>query len=137
MDDYAQRFDKIWAYRKVISKQALSQGYLANEWGRRRFFNAGGTNVGPKIYNLPAQGNAWEVLQDTLLTLPSNLRSIHEDSRILFPLHDAVLCQGYRKDRERTIECLKDIMERPVPQLNNYKFKIDIGIGANFDEASK
>jgi len=57
--DYSKRFDKIWAYRKQISREALRDGYLPNLWGRRRFFNAGGTNVGPKIFNLPAQGNAW------------------------------------------------------------------------------
>lgn len=135
--DYSRRFDKIWTHRRESVNQAMRDGYLANRWGRRRFFNAGGTNVGPKIFNLPAQGNAWEVLQDTLLTLPSNLRSIHKDSRILFPLHDAVLVQGYKRDREKTIECLRAIMERPVAQLNNYTFKIDIGIGKNFDEASK
>jgi uracil-DNA glycosylase family 4 len=136
MNAWGIRFSKIWNHRRESLALAKKDGYIPNQWGRRRYFNSGGTNVGPKVYNYPAQSNAWEVLQDTLLALPSELKNIHQDSRILFPLHDAVLVQGYKKDRERTLSCLRTIMEAPRSELENYQFRIDIGIGDNFDEAS-
>jgi len=129
MERYFSRFPYYKVWRTEIIKEAETNGYLKNVFGRRRYFF--GTDWVPKAYNFLPQSIGADILLVSLINVHDELP---EGARMVLTVHDSILVECREDQQQVVTQLLHDVMEAPVPQLNNYKVPIKIGVGKNWGE---
>jgi len=104
-------------------------GYLQNQYGRVRHFFTDDKKWVPKACNFFPQGLAADILYDAMETLEKNLHRF--DSELVLTCHDEVVidCPA---NPEEVIPYIKEVMERPVPELDGLVVPVDIMLGRNW-----
>lgn len=125
--EYAFQFPKIWAWRQECVIQAKKEGYLANPFGRRRYFF--GPSIVTKVYNYIPQSTAADILLESLALLHSSLL---KSSRLVLTVHDSVMVECRPEDVEQVKQLLHKAMERPLPELQGHHIPIKFGVGNNW-----
>ena len=74
------------------------------------------------------QGSAGDITKTSLIEMDK----VGFDLRLT--VHDSIVSQLGKKDLNDQLREMKRIMERSIPQLNNYQFPIKIGVGPNWFE---
>jgi DNA polymerase-1 len=129
IDEYSQQFPHIWRWRQECLNLAKKQGYLANPFGRRRYFF--GPNTAPKVYNYLPQSTAADVLLGSLVQLGA---SLPEGARLVLTVHDSIMAECSPEQQEQVTNLLRAIMERPIPELGNVSIPVKIHAGRNWSE---
>lgn len=112
--------------RRVSGGSGL--GYLTNEYGRiRRLF----LDDVPKICNFKPQSLAADILFDAMEELEGVLAAY--DSELLLTIHDEVVIDT--PDPEELIPRVREIMERPKPELGGLSIPTDFLVGKNWAKA--
>lgn len=110
-------------YADLVADEAKTKGYLTTPFGRRRTIASITQGL-----NFPVQSTASDI----------TLGSIVEADRInlepVITVHDDILFRIPKKSFSKQFKQIRNVMERPVPQLDNMKFKIDYAKGANWYE---
>jgi len=133
---YDNFFKEHWAisalHTRLIS-EAYKNGHLKNFFGRIRWF----PNVRMlrnEILAFPGQSNAADVLiQNALVPLGRDLPAY--DSRLMLTVHDQVAACGPRSKAAVVGDYVRECMERPVPEMDNFFFTATLKIGSK--ETSK
>jgi DNA polymerase-1 len=113
---YFARFSKIKAWRTELIREAQKNGFLANAFGRRRWFFD--QQMHTKVYNFPPQSTAADILLCALVKLHDELP---EPARLVLTVHDSVLVECPPEQEATVIECMRTIMQQeylpglPVP----------------------
>lgn len=76
-----------------------------------------------QAYNTPIQSSASDVTLTTLIELKKR------GFDLCTTVHDSIVIQAPKKDMMDVSREMKRIMERPIPQLNNYQFPIKLKAG--------
>jgi len=130
IEEYSRQFPYIWAWRQRCVTKAKKEGYLANPYGRRRYFF--GPNIVTKVYNYIPQSTAADVLLESLVLLHN---SLPKSARLVLTVHDSVLVECKPEDMEQVQQTLRTVMERPIPELSDQRIPIKLGSGNNWAEA--
>ena len=108
-------------------REDFKRGYTETPWGRRRYIQ-----TFPQALNGPVQSSA----SDTCL---SKLNQCYYEGGLDLRLqvHDEIVIHSSRKDMKKNALLLKEIMESPVRQMFNFKFKVDVKCGYNWYEMER
>jgi DNA polymerase-1 len=142
IDGYFEKYNGVRAWMNNIIGQALSDGYVKTITGRIRYIpelhssNAQIKNAGERMaLNTPVQGSSADIIKIAMINVYNELKIKGYKSLILLQVHDDLLLEVCREEREAVISILKDKMENAVKL--DVPLIIDIKIGSNWGEMKK
>jgi DNA polymerase I len=139
MARYFSRYPGVRAYMDATREKAHRDGYVETLFGRRLYLeNLTSRNQGLRqgaeraAVNAPMQGSAADIIKRAMLTMATWIGD-RDDVHMLMQVHDELVFE-VRADavdtvRAAVIERMSGAAELAVPLL------VDVGIGANWDEA--
>ena len=127
--EYFNAFGRIKLWREDLVEEVRKTGYLANPFGRRRYFF--GPSIIPKVYNFPPQSTAADVILRAMVKIDEQLP---KGSWLAIQVHDEVVVQAPEDNVRQVGECLRDVMQAPVPELGGYQFPVDVKVGKTWRE---
>ncbi|TVR14813.1 MAG: DNA polymerase I [Planctomycetota bacterium] len=121
IDAYFDRFHGLRAWMDGTVEQAREQGYVTTLYGRRRELrDIGSRNAAARAaaerlaINSPVQGTAAEVIKVAMINVHRHLREQHCRSRMLLQVHDELVFDLHRSEREELPPILAGIMRDAV-----------------------
>lgn len=120
------RYPGLKDYIRRQEHQFLTTHQCSTAFGRIRFLQ-----TVLQAFNTPIQGTAADVMKTSLI----EIFKAGIDLRIT--IHDEVVVQVERKLQREAAMNLKKIMERPIEQLDNYKFPIKMTAGENWRDVEE
>lgn len=127
VEDYINRFfAKYSAYnqfRKTIERNVAEQHFVETAWGRRRYWYT--KSRMPEAYNFPISGTAAHMMYEALVEVDAQLPP---GAELRLTVHDELVVVSTKdhKTLSQAIECTKDVMERPFPQVTEYSLYPEI-----------
>ena len=109
--------------RDQLVRLANAEHRLRNCFGRFRYFFA---DAYGNAMNFLPQSTAADVIMSKMVRLAEELP---EPARMLLQVHDSILVEAPRDLRERVVECLRDVMQSPVPEMDGWSCPIDLKLG--------
>jgi uracil-DNA glycosylase family 4 len=140
LDWYHKKFSRVAPFHSELIFQATRDGYLQTVFGRmRRFPNPRGQHN--QILAFPGQSTLPDVLTgNAILPLERTLpRLFGERSRVLFTVHDSVICniQGAARDVKTATEACEHVdatLSSPIPEMNGFFLRAETKIGPNWND---
>ncbi len=140
MDLYFSRYPKVKGFMDQMREQAREQGYVETLYGRRLYLpEINSRNAQRRQYaeraaiNAPMQGTAADIIKLAMLATDNWLNHKGKTTRMIMQVHDELVFEVAADEIEATTEqirnCMTNVVSLTVPLI------IDIGIGANWDEA--
>jgi len=139
MARYFSRYPGVHAFMEATREQAHRDGYVETIFGRRLYLeNLTSRNQGLRqgaeraAVNAPMQGSAADIIKRAMIAVAAWLKD-RDDAHMLMQVHDELVFE-VRADaidavRDAVIERMSGAAELAVPLL------VDVGVGANWDEA--
>jgi DNA polymerase I len=139
MGRYFSRYPGVRAFMDATREQAHRDGYVETIFGRRLYLeNLTSRNQGLRqgaeraAVNAPMQGSAADIIKRAMIAVAGWLKG-RDDAHMLMQVHDELVFE-VRADavdevRAAVIERMSGAAELAVPLL------VDVGVGANWDEA--
>ncbi|MCU1724720.1 DNA polymerase I [Pseudomonas sp. 5P_5.1_Bac1] len=140
IDAYFARYPGVREYMESTRKQAAEQGYVETLFGRRLYLPAINSSrpqerAGAErtAINAPMQGTAADIIKRAMVAVDNWLQNSGLDARVILQVHDELVLE-LREDlveqvREEIRPHMSGAAQLDVPLL------VDVGIGANWDEA--
>ena len=140
IDAYFARYPGVREYMERTRKQAADQGYVETLFGRRLYLPAINSSrpqerAGAErtAINAPMQGTAADIIKRAMVAVDNWLQSSGLDARVILQVHDELVLEVREDLVEQVREEIRPFMsgaaQLDVPLL------VDVGIGANWDEA--
>lgn len=138
---FSARFAAYWRYRAERLKFARENNYLANGWGRRRWWYTREEN---EQYAFDPASSAAEMMIDALIALDKQLPN---GATLRLTVHDEIVVNAPKSAARETRDCMKAVMEGTWPKLedasvdratvrkyypNGWSCPVDIHIGPNW-----
>jgi uracil-DNA glycosylase family 4 len=99
-------------FRDSIKSYVLKNHYYPTAWGRRRWWF---TNQQlPEAFNFPMQGNAAHMMYIALILLEAQLP---KGATLRMSVHDECVVMAHKDVAKQADECMRDIMERRFPEI--------------------
>lgn len=140
IEAYFERYPGIKDYMERTKKQAHDQGFVETPFGRKchvRGINeknqAVRGNAERAAINAPIQGGAADIIKRAMARLPGALEDARLGARMLLQVHDELIFEVPEKEVDKTKAVVRDVMESAA--VLNVPLEVDIGTGANWDEA--
>jgi uracil-DNA glycosylase family 4 len=138
-----RRYRDASAWRDAVAAEMQARHYLANAFGRRRYFlGSSGEDFGsefgsdiPAALDFHPQSDAADMFWSVLRPVRDRLREI--DARLLVPMHDELVAECPRGKVKEAQLILKEEMERPFPELDGLSVPTEGEIGENWGEMSE
>jgi DNA polymerase-1 len=121
-----KNFPGLVSYLERCSQNFNSTRISRTPFGRIRYLQ-----TIPQAFNTPIQSSASDVTTGSLV----GLYKLGLDLRIT--VHDSIVIQCLKKDKKEVLSEVKKVMERPIPQLNNYSFPVKSEIGINWRDVKE
>lgn len=116
-------------FRSKLKLDVISHRRLTNVFGRPRVFFGPLANIIREAYNFPMQSAAADIV---------NLAMIDTDKEIpgamILQIHDALILEVGEQDASGIAIRLKEILERPIVEFNNYRFPAKVKIGGSWGD---
>lgn len=120
-------FPRIKKWQDETVKIATRQAYLMNPFNYIRwFFDLPGTD-GPKAIAQRPQSTAAAIAKEAILRVAET----EAGQYLVGMIHDELVFDCPNDKVERVTEIAKEIMQRPIPELNGLRFKVEGEIGPN------
>jgi DNA polymerase-1 len=137
---YFQRYPGVKLFMDRTRTQAREQGYVETVRGRRLYLpEIGSRNRALQQYaersaiNAPMQGTAADIIKQAMLNVEEACRTQRLPARLIMQVHDELVLEVDAASTDAVADMLRREMARAgelaVP------LKVDIGTGANWDEA--
>ncbi|MDE2155119.1 MAG: DNA polymerase I [Xanthomonadaceae bacterium] len=139
MARYFARYPGVRAYMEATREQAHRDGYVETLFGRRLYLeNLASRNQGLRqgaeraAVNAPMQGTAADIIKRAMIAMAAWIDG-RDDVHMLMQVHDELVFEvradAVESVRAAVIERMSGAAELAVPLL------VDVGVGANWDEA--
>ena len=139
MERYFNRYPGVKTYMENIVKKARRQGFVTTLLGRRRYLpdiNARQRNVREfaerTAINTPIQGTAADIIKLAMIKCHERLIETCPDALMVLQVHDELVIETQRKDKEKIIQLLRDVMEN-ILKLK-VPLSVSVGCGKNWAE---
>jgi uracil-DNA glycosylase family 4 len=124
-----------WAvlnYHQVLMKEVWQNGYLRNFFNRIRWFpNPSGMRN--EILSFPGQSSAADILiRNAIVPISQGIKDY--GGRLLFPVHDSIQCTVPRVSLAGAVSFIRDCMEAPIPEMNNFWIPCVVKVGKNWGD---
>lgn len=117
-------------YREELVRSVLGRntsGWYTTAFGRRRKFHGPFEDCKRELLNFDIQPCAAEVMNRAMIRLH------HLGAPMIFQNHDELVLECPEAEADRWAPVMKREMERPVPELDNTVFPIDLRRGKSWD----
>jgi DNA polymerase-1 len=140
VDRYFARYPGVKAYMENTRRSAAERGYVETVFGRRLYLSDIRAR-NPQLrqaaeraaINAPMQGTAADIIKRAMLTVDRWLQESGFPARMLMQVHDELVFEVAEDAVTEAGDCIRAAMvtaaELQVP------LEVDIGVGANWDEA--
>ncbi|MGI6176303.1 MAG: DNA polymerase I [Christensenellales bacterium] len=118
---YMERYTGVREYMHRIVEQAKKQGYVSTMFNRRRELpelyskNYNTRQFGERVaLNMPIQGTAADIIKIAMIRVHEELNKRKLKARLILQVHDELLLQAPREEREEVCALLGDCMQQVV-----------------------
>lgn len=137
---YFARYPKIKTFMEDTIKNGTKNGYVSTLWNRRRNMpelqssnfmqRAAGERA---AMNMPIQGTAADIIKLAMIKVHRALQEGGYRSRLILQVHDELLIEAYKEEKEAVAKILKENMEHVADLL--VPLDVDVHEGASWFEA--
>ena len=137
---YFARYPKIKTFMEDTIKNGTKNGYVSTLWNRRRNMpelqssnfmqRAAGERA---AMNMPIQGTAADIIKLAMIMVHRALQEGGYRSRLILQVHDELLIEAYKEEKEAVAKILKENMEHAADLL--VPLDVDVHEGASWFEA--
>lgn len=137
---YFARYPKIKTFMEDTIKNGTKNGYVSTLWNRRRNMpelqssnfmqRAAGERA---AMNMPIQGTAADIIKLAMIKVHRALQEGGYRSRLILQVHDELLIEEYKEEKEAVAKILKENMEHAADLL--VPLDVDVHEGASWFEA--
>jgi DNA polymerase-1 len=139
IDKYLAKYEGVKFWMKEVVNEALRTGYVCTITGRIRYMpelrSTRGMikNAGERIaLNMPVQGSSADIIKIAMINIYNELKKNNYKSLILLQVHDDLLFEVPKQEKEDLILLIKDKMENAVKL--SVPLSVNIKVGANWGE---
>ena len=118
IEQYLEKYNGIDTFMKNVVEEAKEKGYVETLFNRRRYIPELSSNnymvreFGKRAaMNTPIQGTAADIMKIAMVNLNKKLEESNIDANIILQVHDELILEVNKKDKEIAKEMLKDAME--------------------------
>ena len=141
MDEYFKRFGGVRDYLANVVEVARKLGYTETIMGRRRYFpdltnpDRQRREMAERMaLNAPIQGSAADIVKQAMLNADSLLKSEKLQSRLLLQVHDELVFEVAKGEKDQVEKLARSAMADAAPLL--VPLDVSIGVGSSWDEAA-
>lgn len=137
---YFARYPKIKTFMEDTIKNGAKNGYVSTLWNRRRNMpelqssnfmqRAAGERA---AMNMPIQGTAADIIKLAMIKVHRALQEGGYRSRLILQVHDELLIEAYKEEKDAVAKILKENMEHAADLL--IPLDVDVHEGASWFEA--
>lgn len=137
---YFARYPKIKTFMEDTIKNGTKNGYVSTLWNRRRNMpelqssnfmqRAAGERA---AMNMPIQGTAADIIKLAMIKVHRALQEGGYRSRLILQVHDELLIEAYKEEKDAVAKILKENMEHAADLL--VPLDVDVQEGASWFEA--
>lgn len=137
---YFARYPKIKTFMEDTIKNGAKNGYVSTLWNRRRNMpelqssnfmqRAAGERA---AMNMPIQGTAADIIKLAMIKVHRALQDGGYRSRLILQVHDELLIEAYKEEKDAVAKILKENMEHAADLL--VPLDVDVHEGASWFEA--
>lgn len=139
IERYLGRYPNVKKYMADVIKDAEKNGYTKTLYGRRRYFpefaqsnkmlRAAGERA---ALNSPIQGTAADIIKIAMINVAKKLKESGLKSRLVLQIHDELIIDCVKDEKEAVENLLKNSMENAVNL--NVPLTVSVGFGKDLDE---
>ena len=140
IDNYFIQYPSVKKYMDSNIELAKEKGYVETIFQRKRFLpniNSGNGTMRSfderNAINAPIQGSAADIIKLAMIKIHGKISSLKLKSRLLLQVHDELVFDMYKKEKEVLMQIVEDCMmnaiDFPVP------LKVELGTGSNWLDA--
>ena len=140
IEQYLDKYQKIKEFMENIKESAKKEGYVETLFNRRRYIPEMNSNnymvrqFGARVaMNTPIQGTAADIMKIAMIKLFNELKERKLESNILLQIHDELLLEVKKEEKDKVEKLLKDSMEGAM-QLK-VPLKVELSEADNWYEA--
>ena len=140
VDRYFERYPGVQDFMARTREEAHDKGYVETLFGRRLYLpeiNARSyqrrTAAERTAINAPMQGTASDIIKRAMLTVDNWIGQDKPPVRMIMQVHDELVFEVQEDIIERAGSTIRGLMESAIEL--KAPLSVDIGIGANWDEA--
>jgi len=118
MDEYLENFSSVRDYMKNIIQKGKRDGYVTTVFGRHRYIpellspNFKTRSFGERVaLNTPIQGTAADIIKIAMIDVYNELKNRGLKSRLILQVHDELIIDTFRSEKEEVADILKKSME--------------------------
>ncbi|HEY9437553.1 MAG TPA: DNA polymerase I, partial [Streptomyces sp.] len=141
MDTYFERFGGVRDYLHRVVEEARSTGYTETVFGRRRYLpdlnsdNRQRREMAERMaLNAPIQGTAADIVKVAMLQVDRALTEAGLTSRMLLQVHDEIVLEIAKGERERVEEIVRHEMSTAV--VLRAPLDVSVGVGTDWESAA-
>ncbi len=137
---YFARYPKIKGFMDDVIKNGAEKGYVSTLWNRRRAMpelqssnfiqRAAGERA---AMNMPIQGSAADIIKLAMIKVHRALKEGGFKSRLILQVHDELLIETHKDEKEAVAKILKENMEQAAELA--VPLDVDVHEGASWFEA--
>ena len=140
VDLYFERYPGVKAFMDNTREQARETGYVKTVFGRRLYLpDINHSNAQRRQYaertaiNAPMQGTAADIIKLAMINTDQWIRDSKLDIKMIMQVHDELVFEveesEVTKASKEIARCMESVADLNVP------LQVDVGVGANWDEA--
>ncbi len=136
MDEYFERFGGVRDYLQAVVRRAVQDGYTATIMGRRRYLpdlssdNRQRREMAERMaLNAPIQGSAADIIKIAMLRVDKALKETGLKSRMLLQVHDELVFDVARGEREE----LEALVRREMGEAYPLSVPLEVSVGSGQD----
>jgi DNA polymerase-1 len=141
IDTFFARYAGVRPYFESILSDARTKGYVETYFGRRRTIrdiNDANRMIREhaerEAMNMPIQGTSADIIKRAMITIDDFLHRENKKSHLLLQVHDELVFEIHKSERDELIPFIQDSLENVVPDFP-VKLTVKIGMGKNWNEA--
>jgi DNA polymerase-1 len=140
VDLYFERYPGVRRYMDETRQQARERGYVETVFGRRLYLNdiasrnaALRQGAERQAINAPMQGTAADIIKRAMIEVDRWLSTSSIPARLLLQVHDELVFEVKREAADELMARARELMSAAAALSTS--LKVDVGSGANWDEA--
>ncbi len=140
IENYFDQYPGVQEYIDQTIAYAREHGYVKTRSGRRRYLrdinsrNRNLTNAAERLaMNSPIQGTAADILKLAMIRVHQALRTGGFKTKMLLTVHDEIVFDMHKSERETVIPVIRDAMVGALPM--SVPLQVEVGVGENWLEA--
>ena len=140
IEGYFASYKGVKEYMDRVIAQAREDGFVSTIFGRKRYLpdirshNAVARGLAERnAINAPIQGSAADIMKLAMIAVHREFRRLGLRSKVILQVHDELVVDMYRPEREEVIRIVVDAMEHAAAL--KVALTADFGVGENWLEA--